>query len=489
MRASGDEQVPPKGQGDRIAQPKWSDNAELDSAFTSFREVLLAGMARVVGASPAGSAKGDHRFGSPSNTRRSRSKKKSRRRRDSSSSSSGTTTSSSSSGKETPEPRGTTSKPVVLSYFDDRFAKVLDYRTYRLQNRSATYGPHQAGKMGRTARNMRCTFGTTSDFTGEEPLKIFTWLRKFVHSCDYNAVLEGMALYLIPHFLAGEAETRFTRYLPGGVSDESIFSLPTYPYAVNWLLSTYAEPHTLSLAQDAFSPAAVREKETVEAFAIRLRKLAELCGNIHSEGAMKQQLIQGLPEYFRADAFVYNESHPSYQQLATYVGGKLRSAMDVEALARYSGGPSTRRLVAGTSPRGPSSHTLALTVPPEEEDPPTLLATVADKEGSPGTNPPRQETPQRPPLCYLCWTIGHRVAECRVLTEKLRELSRGARMTFLRNRGRTEGKPPGAEQGALVAAIWNDLVGDMGFDWSGIVGEGPKTPEAAPKGRHDPGNA
>ncbi|GAB0497903.1 hypothetical protein MMPV_009240 [Pyropia vietnamensis] len=234
---------------------------------------------------------------------------------------------------------------------------------------------------------MRFSFGATATFTGEEPLRIFSWLRKFVKACDDNEVSEGMALYLIPHFLSGEAEARFTRYLPGGGSDKGVSALTTYPHAVNWLLSTYAEPHTLGLAQDAFSRATLGDKETVEAFSARLRGLAELCGNIHSEGTMKQQLIQGLPEYLRADAFVYNEAHRSYQQLTTYVGGKFRSALDVVALA-------------------------------------------------------------------------------------------------------PEGKPTGVEPSSLIAALWNDLVGDAGLDWTETPEETSKTAETPPtKGRREAGNA
>jgi len=52
----------------------------------------------------------------------------------------------------------------------------------------------------------------------------------------------------------------------------------------------------LGLAQDKLSRAALVDNEGVDAFAARLRSLAELCGNIHSEETMKQQLIQGLSE-------------------------------------------------------------------------------------------------------------------------------------------------------------------------------------------------
>ena len=113
-----------------------------------------------------------------------------------------------------------------------------------------------------------------------------------------------MGLYQIPNLLAGDAETRFTRNLPGSDIAGGRSSLGSFSAAVNWLLSTYAEQHALGLAQDKFSWAALVDNEGLDAFAARLRSLAELCGNIHFEETMKQQLIQGLPEYLRTDAFV-----------------------------------------------------------------------------------------------------------------------------------------------------------------------------------------
>jgi len=55
------------------------------------------------------------------------------------------------------------------------------------------------------------------------------------------------------------------------------------------------------------------DNEGVDAFAARLRSLAELCGILHLEETMKQQLLQGLPEYLRTDAFVYNAAQRSYE--------------------------------------------------------------------------------------------------------------------------------------------------------------------------------
>jgi len=249
---------------------------------------------------------------------------------------------------------------AVLEFPDDRFAGVLDYRSYRLRNRHSTYGAWQARKMGRTDKNMKFSFGGTPLFNGKEPLKVFSWLRKFVKACNDNEVSEGMGLHLILNFLAGDAEARFTRNLPGSDIGGGQRALGSFPAAVNWLLSTYAEPHALGLAQDNFIRATLVDYEGLDAFATRLRSLTELCGNIHFEGKMKQQLIQGLPEYLRTDAFVDNTAQRSYQQLSTYMAGKYRAAKDVMALAnRGSPGGSSRKGQTSTGPEASRSTTSA----------------------------------------------------------------------------------------------------------------------------------
>ncbi|GAB0498836.1 hypothetical protein MMPV_010189 [Pyropia vietnamensis] len=224
--------------------------------------------------------------------------------------------------------------PIQCS--DDRFAAVLSYETYRLRNKKAKYGSAEARKMGRKTRDMKHSFAGYPPFSGKEPLRIFAWLRKFVKACNDNDVTEGMALYAAPHFMTGDAEVRYTRVLPDSAGTASGAKVDSYPEAVNWLLLTYAEPHTLALAQDTFSRAIKEPDEPVEAFASRLRALSELCGNIHSEGTMKQQLIQGLPEYVRTDAFVFNTPSATYQQLATYTAGKVKAAQDMARLGQPS---------------------------------------------------------------------------------------------------------------------------------------------------------
>jgi len=271
-----------------------------------------------------------------------------------------------------------------------------------------------------------------------------------------------MGLYLIPNFLAGDAEARFTRNLPGSDIGGGQRALGSFPAEVNWLLSTYAEPHALGLAQDKFSRATLVNNEGVDAFATRLRSLYELCGNIYSEETMKQQLIQGLPEFLRTDAFVYNTAQRSYQQLLPYVAGKTRAANDFMALAnRGSPGGSSRKGQTSTGLRGLSVN--HLNSPWEEDDTDTHDTVAVLPSGTPrfrrvGAAPyPRGEPTTGPPLCYTCWTRGHRVLDCKILTDKQRDFVKAARSTFLRQRNGGAGAAPGRT--AVVALLWDDLLG------------------------------
>ena len=193
------------------------------------------------------------------------------------------------------------------------------------------------------------------------------------------------------------------------------------------------------------------DNEGVDAFATRLRSLAELCGNIHSAGRMKQQLIQGLPEYLRTDAFAYNTAQRSYQQLSTYVAGKYRAAKDVMALAnRGSPGGSSRKAQTSTGPRGLLVNHLGS--PWEEDDTETHDMVAVLPRGTPGFRMgraapyPRREATTGPPLCYTCWTRGHRIPDCKILTDRQRDIVKAARNTFLRQRnagvGATPDRPP-----------------------------------------------
>jgi len=232
------------------------------------------------------------------------------------------------------------------------------------------------------------------------------------------------------------------------------------------------------------------DNEGVDAFATRLRRLAELCRNIHSEGTMKKQLISGLPEYLRTDAFVYNTAQRSYQQFSTYVAGKYRANRDVIALAhRGSPGGSSRKGQTSTGPRSLSvSH---LNYPWEEDDTDTHDVVAVLPSGTPGFRTvgaapyPRREATTGLPLCYMCWNRGHRVPDGKILTDKQRDIVKAARSTVLRRRNGGAGVAPDCT--AFVALLWDDLLG--GAESTKTEGGGVPPLATPSKGRRGEGTA
>jgi len=85
----------------------------------------------------------------------------------------------------------------------------------------------------------------------------------------------------------------------------------------------------------------------------------------------------------------------------------------------------------------------------------------------------------------MCWTRGHRVPDCKILTDKQQDLVKAARSTFLRQRNAGAGAV--ADRTSVVALVWDDLLG--GAESTRTEG-GEAPPVATPaKGRRGAGNA
>jgi len=187
---------------------------------------------------------------------------------------------------------------------------------------------------------------------------------------------------------------------------------------------------------------------------------------------------------------VYNSAQRSYQQLSTYVAGKYRAAKDVMALAsRGSSGGSWRKGQTSTGPRGLSVNQLHS--PWEEDDTVTYDTVAVLLSGTPGFRTAvgapyaRREAPTGPPLCYMCWTRGHWVLYCKILTDKHRDLVKAARSTFLRQRN--AGAVAVANCISVVALVWDDRSG--GAESTRTVGRDAPPVATPAKGPRGAGNA
>ena len=98
---------------------------------------------------------------------------------------------------------------------------------------------------------------------------------------------------------------------------------------------------------------------------------------------------------------------------------------------------------------------------------------------------PRREATTGPPLCYMCWTRGHRVPDCKILTDKQRDIVKAARSTFFRQRNAGVVTTP--DRTTVVALLWDDLFG--GAKSAKTEGGGVPPVEIPSKGLRGAGNA
>jgi len=143
------------------------------------------------------------------------------------------------------------------------------------------------------------------------------------------------------------------------------------------------------------------------------------------------------------------------------VAGKYRAAKDIMALSnRGSYGGSSRKGQTSTGPRGLSINHLSS--PWEEDDTDTHDMVAVVPSGTPGFRTvgaapyPQREAPTGPLLCYMCWTRGLRVPDCKILTDKQREIVKAALSPFLRQRNGGAGAAP--DRSAVVTLLWDDLL-------------------------------
>ncbi|CAN8068452.1 unnamed protein product [Agarophyton chilense] len=213
---------------------------------------------------------------------RRRKKKRSSKRRDHSDTSDSESASTETTDSEVDEAdvRGLRQ----LTTTNELFLKILDYRNYRLADRSAKYSGSVARRVAKWAKRMQLTI--TDNFSGSDPIAVLKFLSLFRTACDKNGVHEGATLYLFQFFRTGQVLGRVVSKISGTtdlVDAQDRELLRFYPQVVHYLLETYATDDVVVDAhQEAISIRPIFNM-TKSAFADDLWKKAYRCGNWLSE--------------------------------------------------------------------------------------------------------------------------------------------------------------------------------------------------------------
>ena len=217
-------------------------------------------------------------------------KRNSRKKGDSSDSSSESTQSESedyassvSKGAE-PNKFDLTEKDVLQSTLP-QYAEALDFRTYRLNNRSAKYGRKDASKIGSLKKKL--TPEMEDHMYGDsDPIQILDFLVAFQRACDNMAVTEGTAMFLFAQFMTGNARRDImarVEHSRDKIKRERGGSLKSYDQIVNYLLETYATENVTSAAHAEITRLAQRADQSPTHFADVVWKKATRCGRVYDQ--------------------------------------------------------------------------------------------------------------------------------------------------------------------------------------------------------------
>ena len=94
----------------------------------------------------------------------------------------------------------------VLESRESAFDEVIEYRAYRLLDTRTTVHPNEIGQIGRKAGRLRMLLPLGTQFHGDPPIGILSFLSEVKRGCDQLDIHEGMATTLLHYFLGAEPQ-------------------------------------------------------------------------------------------------------------------------------------------------------------------------------------------------------------------------------------------------------------------------------------------
>ena len=356
----------------------------------------------------------------------------------------------------------------MIRPLNDLFNKAVDYRTYRLENRSARYDANTARRINRFRKKLDVEMKTHT-FGGQDPIAVLGFLAQYKMACDRNGVSEGAAVWCFQFYLTGQAHALLQSRLHGNtmaVDAEQRELLETYAEVVNFLLRTYATDEVISEAVGDVTSFRQSSNMTEEAYSNQLWDKALRCGTVFSDRRLKSLFVEGLLPATCAQVRNYLATHAGvdYQAVARYaqaIGETHRSArrqatsfaspqvpshsvrrftrnartrpvLSVESLSELptARGTETEEILAVTD----QSATLSTLSSPQTSYHPSPASSSAgapeapahqgDARAYPQGRPVQNQRvrffnqgPPGPPPCRICLDLTHRQEQCPVVAD------------------------------------------------------------------------
>ena len=237
---------------------------------------------------------------------------------------------------------------------DREYRKLVDYRYYRLKNRSQKRSGKETKEVRKQIQKLEVTMKERK-FDGADKIKVLSFLARFVREADLIGMSEAQAVLAFPHFLKGNASTRY----------EAANSVESWPETVQYLLQTYATEAVIQEANADLRNIRQKSGEAEVEYDNRLTEAELRCGNVHKWDERKLRFIDGLLPVIKPLVARYNRSDrkATYWDVVEYAqseGEALRArggTRKSDAIPTASGArPTQRRVYLMDTPSGSATH-------------------------------------------------------------------------------------------------------------------------------------
>ena len=305
------------------------------------------------------------------------------------------------------------------------YAKALDYKTYRLNDRSTHYSHRVAGKISKWITRMKVQLGQ-KQFDPADPVSILSYLSTFKTACDSIGVHEGAAVWLFSAYMKEPAKAALTMRIESNVkkSKPSKGQLRTYSEIVNYLLKTYASDDVIAEAEEGLRHFVQAPGMTELDFATKLTLKVLRCGHVYNEAKMIGFFIEGLNESIRSSVRSYWGENPAADlstlarkaaSIAKLVGQTHRDSTPRDRPQRNRGGKVLTLDASSPATSGPTAttHTAAMTTPPPVVNDPMMAVAELLMLSQAGASTGRDTTSMDAGgFCKVCFSPDHDTSKC-----------------------------------------------------------------------------
>lgn len=179
------------------------------------------------------------------------------------------------------------------------FARVVDYRNYRLRNSHWELSRRESIDMFHLKQQIDGLHPSMDMFDGRKPIRLLSFLATLRDTFDTLGTSEAAAVRVSAYFLGGEAKDvhaeqfALVEYEFDGDSPNSS-DHGTWPHVVNALIRRFLTDDVLRSAYDAVARAEQMDEEDEAQFADRVSKASRLCRHVFGRHELVNYYVQGL---------------------------------------------------------------------------------------------------------------------------------------------------------------------------------------------------